>query len=308
MTRARAIAVLLGGWSAERAVSLRTGANIAAALRRLGHDVTEIDAGRDLAKRLAALDPRPDVIFNALHGVGGEDGSVQGLLEVMGFPYTHSGVLASAIAMHKPTARKLFKAAGLPCPEGRTAAMEELCSGDVLPRPYVVKPVAEGSSVGVRIITDDDPFPAFDRSSWPYAERVLVEAFIPGREITVAVMGGKPLGVLEIRPRTAFYDYAAKYQPGQSDHVVPAPIAEEAYHDALRISAEAHRVLGCRGVTRADLRLDDTAGSPGRLYLLEVNTQPGMTETSLVPEIAAHAGIGFDGLVDWMMEDALCRR
>lgn len=302
----RRVAVLMGGWSSERDVSLVSGAECAKALASLGYEVRAIDVTRDLDALLAALTPRPDAAFNALHGTGGEDGTIQGVLEFLRIPYTHSGVLASAVAMHKPTAKAVFAAAGLPLAEGRVVRRAELAAGDALPRPFVVKPVAEGSSVGVRIVRPNDNSWAEEARRWAY-EETLVERYVPGREITVAVMGNRALGALEIRPNNAaMYDYTAKYAPGGSTHLMPAPIDRRAYDEALDISLRAHRALGCRGVSRADLRYDDTAGEPGRMILLEVNTQPGMTPTSLVPDIARHAGIDFAELVRWMVENAAC--
>ena len=301
------IVVLMGGISAEREVSLVSGRACAGALRELGHTVSEIDVGRDLAAVLAALEPRPQVVFNALHGRYGEDGCIQGLLEFLAVPYTHSGVLASALAMDKPTARRLFAEAGLPCAEGRVASRAEVVAGAVMEPPYVVKPLNEGSSVGVHIVLAGENLPPLGRD-WPYGDRVLVERYIPGREIHVAVMGEQALGAIEIRPKGRFYDYEAKYTEGKAEHVMPAPLPGDAYGEALELGRAAHAALGCRGVSRADLRFDDTGGGRGRFYLLEVNTQPGMTPLSLVPEIAAHAGIGFAELVAWMVEDASCPR
>jgi D-alanine-D-alanine ligase len=300
------VAVLMGGWSSEREVSLVSGRGCAQALTTLGYEVREIDVTRDLAALLAALNPRPDVVFNALHGTGGEDGTIQGVLEFLCIPYTHSGVLASAVAMHKPSAKAVFAAAGLPLAEGRVVSKRDLVGGDVLPRPFVVKPAAEGSSVGVRIVRPQDNAWAEDARNWAFEEN-LVERFVPGRELTVAVMGDRALGALEIRTNNnTMYDYTAKYAPGGSTHIMPAPIHPHAYAQALDISLRAHRALGCRGVSRADLRYDDTAGEPGRMILLEVNTQPGMTPTSLVPDIAKHAGVDFVELVRWMVENAAC--
>ena len=301
------VAVLLGGWSAEREVSLVSGRECARALQSLGYDVRAIDVTRDLAALLAALSPRPDAVFNALHGRGGEDGTIQSVLELLQIPYTHSGVLASAVAMDKPMAKLVFAAAGLPLAESVVIGRADIARGDPMHRPFVVKPINEGSSVGVRIVRSGDAAWAGEVEHWPYGERVMVERYVPGREITVAVMGARALGALEIKPaQGALYDYAAKYAPGGSVHLMPAPIHGEAYRAALDIAMRAHSALGCRGVTRADLRYDDTAGEPGRMVLLEVNTQPGMTPTSLVPEIAAHAGIPFAELVRWMVENASC--
>ncbi len=302
-----AVAVLMGGPSAEREVSLVSGAAVSETLRELGHRVTEIDVTRDIAAALAALEPKPDVVFNALHGRYGEDGCIQGVLEFIGIPYTHSGVLASALAMDKPTARRLFAEAGLTCAEGRTAHRDEVIGGTVMEPPYVVKPLNEGSSVGVHIVGAGDNAPSL-AADWPFGDQVLVERFIPGREIQVAVMGEEPLGAIEIRPKERFYDYEAKYTDGMADHLMPAPLSEDDYAEALAVGRKAHQALGCRGVTRTDLRFDDTGDGPGRFYVLEVNTQPGMTPLSLVPEIAAHAGIDFGALVAWMVEDASCPR
>jgi D-alanine-D-alanine ligase len=244
-------------------------------------------------------------VFNALHGRYGEDGCIQGVLEILGIPYTHSGVMASALAMDKPMAKKLFVDAGLPCAEGRVVRREEFHRGEPMARPYVVKPINEGSSVGVAIVQKNDPTP-FRGRDWPFGDEVLVERYIPGREITVAVMGDRALGATEIRPTEGFYDYGAKYTAGKTTHLVPAPLPEARYREALDIAQRAHNALGCRGVTRADMRYDDTAGEPGAFYLLEVNTQPGMTPLSLVPEIAASVDIGFAELVAWMVENAAC--
>jgi D-alanine-D-alanine ligase len=301
----RRVAVLMGGWSSEREVSLVSGRECAKALNDSGYRAYTIDVTRDLSAFTKALKPRPDVIFNALHGRGGEDGTVQGVLEFLGIPYTHSGVLASAVAMDKPMAKAVFARAGLPLAEGMVVRRDELGIADPMTPPFVVKPTNEGSSVGVRIVRPNDNSWREEARNWTFAE-ALIERFIPGREITVAVMGDRPLGVCEIRARGTFYDYTAKYAAGGSDHLVPAPIHARAYEEALDIALRAHRALGCRGVSRADLRYDDTGGEPGRLYLLEVNTQPGMTPTSLVPDIAKHAGIGFAELVRWMVENARC--
>jgi D-alanine-D-alanine ligase len=302
----KSVAVLMGGWSPEREVSLSSGRECAKALVDCGHKVRVIDVGRDLPALLRALEPRPDVIFNALHGVGGEDGTVQGVFEMLGVPYTHSGVLASAMAMHKPTAKTIFRDAGLPVAEGVVARPEELAERDPMPAPFVVKPANQGSSVGVRIVRINDNSWREEVTEWCFGGEVLVERFVPGRELTVAVMGDRALGVCEIVPRGSFYDYTAKYAAGGSDHLTPAPIPVAVYEEALDVGLRAHQALGCRGVSRADLRYDDTPAGDGRLYLLEVNTQPGMTPTSLVPDIARHVGIGFDELVAWMVENASC--
>jgi D-alanine-D-alanine ligase len=296
----------MGGWSAEREVSLSSGRECANALADRGYKVRLIDVSRDIADLLHALDPRPDVVFNALHGIGGEDGTIQGVLEMLGVPYTHSGVLASALAMHKPTAKAIFHGAGLPVVEGRVTYPDQLAQCDPMPAPFVVKPTNQGSSVGVRIVRVNDNSWREEVTGWSFGSEVLVERFVPGRELTVAVMGDRALGVCEIVPRGSFYDYTAKYAEGGSEHLVPAPIPAEVYERALDIALCAHRMLGCRGVSRADLRYDDTVTRPGELYLLEVNTQPGMTPTSLVPDIARHVGIDFDDLVVWIVENAAC--
>jgi D-alanine-D-alanine ligase len=303
------VAVLMGGLSAERSVSLRSGAACASALEGEGYRVTRVDVGRDLAQTLAWL--KPDVAFNALHGRFGEDGIVQGILEMMRIPYTHSGVLASALAMQKDRAKAVMKAAGVPVAEGVTVSRFEAAKRHVMPPPYVVKPVSEGSSVGVIIVREDRGHPPQElaRADWPYGDTVLVERFIPGRELTCAVMDGKPLGVIDIVPATGvFYDFDAKYAQGGSIHVLPAKILPNIYHLVQKLALTAHQSLGCRGVSRSDFRYDDTQGGTGEVICLEVNTQPGMTATSLVPEMAAHAGIGFGELVGWMVKDATCDR
>jgi D-alanine-D-alanine ligase len=302
----KTVAVVMGGWSPEREVSLSSGRECAKALVDCGYKVRVIDVRRDLPALLRALEPRPDVIFNALHGIGGEDGTAQGVFEMLGIAYTHSGVLASALAMHKPTAKAIFRDAGLPIADSVVARPEELAEGDPMPAPFVVKPTNQGSSVGVRIVRVNDNSWREEVKEWCFGAELLVERFIPGRELTVAVMGDRALGVCEIVPRGSFYDYTAKYATGGSDHLVPAPLPSATYEEALDIALRAHRALSCRGVSRADLRYDDTQGGCGRLCLLEVNTQPGMTPTSLVPDIARHAGIGFDELVAWMVENASC--
>lgn len=294
------VAVLIGGISAEREVSLSTGRMCAAALREAGFNVVEVDAGRDLAARLTAL--APDVVFNALHGRWGEDGCVQGLLEWLGLPYTHSGVLASALAMDKTRAKDVLHAAGLPVAKGLLAARDLAQEQDLLPRPYVIKPNAEGSSVGVHIVCEGSNRP--DLTGLP--DQVLVEAYIPGRELTVSVMGDRALTVTEIITN-GWYDYDAKYAPGGSTHVCPAELPGDVFQACLDMALLAHRVLGCRGLSRTDFRWDDTRGLAG-LYLLEVNTQPGMTPTSLSPEQAAAQGMDFPALCRWLVEDASCPR
>jgi D-alanine-D-alanine ligase len=300
------VAVLMGGWSAERDVSLRSGKACADALARRGYRVTPIDVGRDIAATLTAA--KPDVALNVLHGRPGEDGTLQGLLEILGIPYTHSGVLASAVAMQKDTAKVLFRAAGVPVAEDRVVSRLEAAKAHVMAPPYVIKPVAEGSSVGVFIVTEEHPNPPQElfRDDWPFGDRVMVERYIPGKELTCAVLGDRALDVIEIVPATRFYDYEAKYAAGGSRHLLPAPILPNVYQEVRRLSLAAHSALGCRGVSRADFRYDDRG--TGKLICLEVNTQPGMTETSLVPELTAYAGITFDELVQWMVEDASTNR
>jgi D-alanine-D-alanine ligase len=300
----RHVAVLLGGWSVEREVSLVSGEACAAALERLGHRVSRLDVGRDLAQRLAEL--RPDVVFNALHGRIGEDGRVQGVLDVMGIPYTHSGVLASALAMDKPTAIRLFRADGLRCPDGVAITLGSLLDqGSPLPPPFVVKPAGEGSSIGVLVAPDGDLSPLAARNDRDAQTIMLVEPYVAGRELTCGVLDDEPLAVTELRPREGFYDYRAKYSAGLTEHLVPAPLASEVYAEVMDWALRAHRALRCRGVTRADFRLDDAPNGTG-LHLLELNTQPGMTPLSLVPEQAAFRGIGFDALVARILEAARC--
>ncbi len=297
----RHVAVLMGGWSAEREVSLVSGAAVAKALKKTGYRVTPIDVQRDMGSLMTRLYPRPDAVFNALHGRYGEDGCVQGLLNILDIPYTHSGLLASALAMDKPMAKRLFAAAGIPVAEHRIVRRDDVVRGDVMARPYVVKPLNEGSSVGVTIVLEGDNPSPFTDANWPFGEEVMVERFVPGKELTVAVMGDKALAVTEITTDRGFYDYDAKYAEGGSAHLVPAPLEPAVYDEVMRLSALAHEALGCRGVSRADLRYDGET-----VYLLEINTQPGMTHTSLVPEQAAHVGLSFEELVSWMVENVEC--
>ncbi|WP_292027411.1 D-alanine--D-alanine ligase [Brevundimonas sp. UBA2416] len=298
------VAVLMGGLSSEREVSLVSGAACATALESLGAKVTRIDAGRDLAQVLAAL--KPDVCFNALHGEWGEDGCVQGVLETLGLPYTHCGVLASALAMDKAKSKAVLAAAGVIVPGGGLYNRHDVARDHVMPPPYVVKPNAEGSSVGVFLVFEGANGPPQEviAPTWTFGEEVMVEPYIAGMELAVAVMDGRAQTVTEIVPRTGFYDYDAKYAEGGSEHVVPARMPKEDFDRALRLSELAHAALGCRGVTRSDLRYDPVKRL---LVLLEVNTQPGMTPTSLVPEQAAHLGTSFDQLVLWIVEDAYAR-
>ncbi|MBW8815393.1 MAG: D-alanine--D-alanine ligase [Caulobacterales bacterium] len=298
------VAVLLGGLSSEREVSLVSGAACADALERQGARVTRVDAGRDLAEVLTRL--KPDVCFNALHGAWGEDGCVQGVLETLGLPYTHCGVLASALAMDKAKAKAVLAAAGVAVPGGGLFNRHMVAADHVMPPPYVVKPNAEGSSVGVFMVFDGANRPPQEvvAPGWAYGEEVMVEPYIRGKELAVGVMDGRAMTVTEIVPKTGFYDYEAKYGDGGSEHVVPAKIPPQVFENAKRLSERAHAALGCRGVTRSDLRYDDVNDV---LVLLEVNTQPGMTPTSLVPEQAAAGGVDFDRLVLWITEDAYAR-
>jgi D-alanine-D-alanine ligase len=302
------VAVLMGGWSAERDVSLRSGKACADALTRGGYRVTRIDVGRDIASVLGTV--KPDVALNVLHGRPGEDGTLQGLLEIVGIPYSHSGVLASSLAMQKDMAKAAFKAAGVPVPEGLVAHRLDVAKKHLLPPPYVIKPIAEGSSVGVFVVTAEHAHPPQEltRDDWTYGDRVIVEKYIAGKELTCAVMGEQALGVIEIVPTVRFYDYEAKYAPGGSRHLLPAPVSPFVYQQVRELALGAHKALGCRGVSRADFRFDERLEGTEGLVCLEVNTQPGMTETSLVPELAGHAGISFDELVRWMVEDASLNR
>ncbi|NEU13713.1 D-alanine--D-alanine ligase [Methylobacterium sp. BTF04] len=303
------VAVLMGGWSSERPVSLNSGHACADALESQGFRVTRVDVQPDIATVLTEL--KPDVAFNALHGPAGEDGTIQGLLEILRIPYTHSGVLASALAMHKERAKTIMRAAGVSVPEGRVVNRHEAAKSHVLTPPYVLKPVAEGSSMGVIIVRDGRAHPPQEvgRADWTYGDEILAETYVAGRELTCAVMGDKALGVIEIKPASGeWYDFDAKYAEGGSIHVLPAEIKPIIYQRVQELSLTAHQALGCRGISRADLRYDDTPGGTGALVVLEVNTQPGMTKTSLVPEIAAHAGFSFGELVQWMVEDATLGR
>lgn len=301
------VAVLYGGISAEREVSLSSGVQVIAALRQAGFVVQPIEVGADLAAVITALQSKPDVVFNALHGRFGEDGVIQGVLDWIGVPYTHSGTRASALAMDKVAAKAAFAAAGLPVPRGRTVSVDELAGADPLPLPYVVKPINEGSSVGVEIIRSGDNRRTELARSWRFGRNALVEEYIPGRELTVGVVGDRALAVTEILAEAGvFYDYESKYTDGGSRHLIPARVHPDTYALALDMAVAAHRAIGCRGATRCDFRYDDTAGEPGRLVLLEINTQPGLTPTSLLPEQAAHHGIDFPQLCTWMVENAAC--
>lgn len=303
------VAVLMGGWSSEREVSLSSGRECSKALREKGYRVTDVDVGRDVAEVLGAL--KPDVAFNALHGPFGEDGAIQGVLEVLGIPYTHSGVRASAVAMHKLMAKAVLAAAGIPMAESIEVTRAAAAQEHPLPPPYVIKPIAEGSSFGVIIVKEGANAPALEVLSddWAYGDDLMAERYIPGRELTCAVIGDEPTDVIEILPATGgFYDFNAKYSAGGSIHVLPAKISPFVYQNVRMLTKRAHQALGCRGVSRADFRFDERPDGSGELICLEVNTQPGMTPTSLVPDMAAYAGMDFGALVAWMVEDASCGR
>ncbi|MEJ6784342.1 D-alanine--D-alanine ligase [Aminobacter sp. Piv2-1] len=307
--KSKHVAVLMGGFSSERPVSLSSGNACADELERVGYQVSRVDVGRDVGTVLSAL--KPDVAFNALHGPFGEDGTIQGILEFLAIPYTHSGVLASALAMNKEQSKKVAKAAGIPVAESRVLDRFTIRNEHPMAPPYVVKPVAEGSSFGVVIVKEDQSHPPQIISSpeWRYGEAVMVERYIHGRELTCAVMGDVALGVCEIVPTGhAFYDYDSKYVPGGSKHECPAKVSPIIYQKIQRLALKAHQAIGCRGVSRSDFRYDDRHSENGEVVWLEVNTQPGMTPTSLVPEIAAQAGHSFGELLSWMVEDASCLR
>jgi len=300
------IVVLMGGWSSEREVSLVSGAGVAEALESLGHRVTRMDMGRDVAQRIA--EAAPDVVFNALHGTPGEDGSVQGMLDLMGIKYTHSGLATSVIAIDKQLTKNELLPHDIPMPEGVIVRSESLYDGDPLARPYVLKPVNEGSSVGVAIVTDEgnygNPIGRDVEGPWRHFDKLLAEPFIRGRELTVAVLGDQALAVTELKPKSGFYDYDAKYTDGLTAHICPAEIPSEIAAAMMDIALRAHRLLGCKGTSRSDFRWDDSKGLDG-VYLLEVNTQPGMTPLSLVPEQARHVGMSYVDLVQRIVEEAL---
>lgn len=302
------VAVLKGGWNNERPVSLMTGAGCAEALRKAGYQVTEVDVGHDVAQVLSEL--KPDVAFNALHGPFGEGGYIQGVLELLEIPYTHSGVLASALAMNKHQAKIFFKSAGIPVTDHVIVSRAEAARAHVMAPPYVIKPVADGSSFGVFIVKADTSHPPQEllREDWTSGDDMMVERFIPGRELTCAVMGDVALGVTEIVTDLAFFNYEAKYSNGGAVHVLPAQLKPKIYDKVQEFSLAAHAALGCRGLTRCDFRYNDAAGEDGELVLLELNTQPGMTPVSLAPEQAAHAGHSYEELCAWLVEDASCNR
>ena len=301
------VAVLLGGFSSERPVSLASGKECADALERAGYRVTRVDVDRDIANTLREL--KPDVAFNALHGPYGEDGTIQGVLEFLSIPYTHSGVLASALAMDKKLAKIVAKAAGIPVAESKIMDRRDFTSAHPMKPPYVVKPVAEGSSFGVVIVKENQPHPPqiFSSPEWTYGEKVMVERYVPGRDLTCTVMGDVALAVTDVVPQGHdFYDYDAKYVEGGSNHILPAEISPFIYQKVRTLALTAHQAIGCRGVSRSDFRYDDSFSENGELVWLEINTQPGMTPLSLVPEIAADCGIDFSELVAWMVENAAC--
>lgn len=299
------VAVIYGGWSSERPVSLSSGQQMAAAARRAGYDVTEIDVTRDLAAQLAQANP--EAVLNGLHGPWGEDGCVQGVLEVMGIPYSHSGVLASALAMDKLKSKAVYRSAGLDVANDKRVTRAEAAAAHALPPPYVIKPVNEGSSFGVLIVREGSNTPPQDLTgpNWRYGDNLMAEEYIPGRELTVAVLGDRALAVTEITTLRDYYDFDAKYAAGGSRHVIPADLPAHVTKAAMDAALTAHKALGCRGATRSDFRYDE---KKDRLVILETNTQPGMTPTSLVPEQAAHIGMAFEELVAWMIEDASCQR
>jgi D-alanine-D-alanine ligase len=300
------VAVLMGGWSNERPVSLMSGNGVADALERVGYKVSRVDMDRNVAQTLAAL--KPDVVFNALHGVPGEDGSVQGMLDLMGIKYTHSGMVTSVIAIDKELTKQCLVPGGIPMPKGTIVQSESLYAGDPLTRPYVLKPVNEGSSVGVAIVTNDsnygNPISRDATGPWQEFDSLLAEPFIKGRELTVAVLGGKPLCVTELKPKSGFYDFDAKYTDGMTDHICPAEIPNDIAAYMMELAERAHALLGCKGASRTDFRWDDELGRDG-IFVLETNTQPGMTPLSLVPEQAKQMGISYEALVDLLVKEAL---
>jgi D-alanine-D-alanine ligase len=309
--RAKRVIVLSGGWSAEREVSLVSGRGVAEALTARGYDVTTFDPPKDLAGIAAGLSPMPDVVFNALHGTGGEDGTIQAILDVIGVPYTHSGMRASAVAMDKPLAKRIVGTVGVPSPAGTIVSVIDIAKGHPIAPPYVVKPVAEGSSVGIVIVHEGTNAPPTS-PGWTADEQLLVEPYIRGRELTVGAMsrpGEEPraLAVTEIQYATEFFDYTVKYSEGYATHILPAKIPESVYSAAMEYARLAHAAIGCTGVTRSDFRWDDSSHNTDGLYFLEINTQPGMTPISLVPEQAQLAGLSYADLVEWIVEGAACR-
>lgn len=302
----KTVALLVGGWSAERTVSLTKGREVEKALKSAGYTVNWIDVTQDLPKLLADLTPRPDVVFNNLHGQGGEDGVIQGVLEMLQLPYTHSGVLASAIGMDKPTCKRIAESLGVRVPKGGVYHIDAVLAADVIPRPYVVKPAAEGSSVGVRIVRAGDNMPATFRDDWHFSPYALVEEYIPGLELTVAVLDGQPQAVTEIRSATGFFDYDAKYSDTRTELVMPAQIPQDVYDLAMDYAKQIYTTLGCNGLARCDMRYDDKRGKDG-LYFLEINTQPGLTAASIGPSQVVYNGMSFESLCSHLVETARCK-
>lgn len=303
----KTVALLVGGWSAERDVSLTKGKHVEAALREAGYAVKVIDVTHDIQKLLSALSPRPDVVFNNLHGRGGEDGVIQGLLEILEIPYTHSGVAASAIGMNKPLAKRMAASVGVPSAEGKVASKNEVLAGNVMAPPYVVKPPCEGSSVGVRIILDNDNHPALDVEGWTFGDEVLVERYIPGKELTVGILDGKAQAVTEIISHTRFFDYEAKYKDARTELVLPAQIPDTVYKTALDYAERVYKVLGCSGLARCDFRYDDSKPGADGLYFLEINTQPGLTAESIGPSQVVYNGMSFVQLCSHLVKTAQCQ-
>ncbi len=301
MSTIKNVAVLMGGWSSEREVSLSSAQTVIKALKELGYTVQAIDVKEDIPALLKELDTKPDVVFNALHGTGGEDGVIQGFLDMLKIPYTHSGVMASSIAMNKILSRRIFEHEGIQTPPWKIVTRESLKTTRPMEGAFVIKPVSDGSSRGIYIVKDEIPQEFFD-TPWPYGEEILIEKFLEGRDILVGVMGDRALGAIEIRPTDSFYDYQAKYTPGFAEHLMPAPLSKEDYAKVLDMALRAHKVLGCRGVSRSDFILCD-----GEFYLLELNSQPGMTPLSSLPEIAEYAGVPFKEMVEYLLQTAAYR-
>lgn len=298
------VLLLEGGWNEERNVSLATAESVYESLIEQGYQVTRYNPTRCVESLCETIkESKPDIVFNALHGIYFEDGRLQGLLDLLEVPYTHSNALSSAIAMHKPTAKNVFSDHGIPVPPGVVCSWDEIKDTHPMSPPYVVKPIDEGSSVGVFIIQEGNHPIGTHLEQWPYNKKILVEKYIPGQEISVAVMDHKAIGILELRPKKGFYDYTAKYTDGITEHIMPADIPEKAYAKALDYSTHAHQLLGCTGITRSDFRYD---AENDALYLMEINTQPGFTKLSIFPEICAHYGISFNEIVCWLIEDGLC--
>jgi D-alanine-D-alanine ligase len=297
------VALLKGGKSRERQISLQSAKNISASLKRLGYKVTEIDTSCTAQKLIKALTPKPDIIFNGLHGKYGEDGIIQGLMEFLKIPYTHSGVLASALAMNKYLSKLLLSKNGFLCPKGKLLNIGELLKNKKIKKPYVIKPINEGSSIGVHIIRNEQQLKSIEKK-WKFGEKILMEEYIEGQEITVAVMGKRALGALEIVTKKEFYNFGAKYSDPKTKHIVPAPLPSKEYNLVLKMALKAHNLIGCSGASRVDFRYCKKGINKGKFFILEVNTQPGMTNNSLFPEIAAYHGISFDEIVEWMIKNA----